>query len=143
MEFHYDYKICKKCGGKCCKSLPGAYFPDDIKKIFGSVEEAITSGSVAIDWLEADEPGYYLRPKTILTDSLYDGSWGGACIHLKENGCELSEEKRPSSCKAIKPSIGGECSADFPKPFKTEKEYASHLYKEMGIDLSIYRYLDR
>uniref|UniRef100_A0A6M3LEY7 Putative zinc-or iron-chelating protein n=1 Tax=viral metagenome TaxID=1070528 RepID=A0A6M3LEY7_9ZZZZ len=138
MEFHYDYEICKKCGGECCKKMPGAYTPKDIENIFGSVENAVKSGKVAIDWWEGKTPKYFMRPKTIKSNELYDPSWGGECTHLKENGCELTEEKRPSMCKIMKPYPDNNCRCELPKPFTNDKEYAVHLWKKSGIDLSVY-----
>ena len=85
MKFYYDYEICKKCGGKCCKALPGAYLPKDIKNIFGTVENAIKSGIVSIGWWEEKVRKHYMRPKTTESDELYDNTHIGQYIHLKEN----------------------------------------------------------
>lgn len=139
MKYHYNYELCRKCGGICCSKLAGAYLPKDIIKIFGSVEGAIKSDKVAIDWLEGRKNSYYMRPKTIHSDELYDPSWGGKCIHLKDYGCELSEKNRPSLCKALKPVDGDSCRLDIPKKFSNDKFYAVDKWKKSGIDLGKWR----
>lgn len=67
-------ELCSRCGGKCCKNLPGTYSPQDL---FGN--EVITKESIknlvmesdyiSIDRWEADDEYdkelYYLRPKIV------------------------------------------------------------------------------
>ena len=108
-----EAKVCAKCRGKCCRSLPGVAYPSDFKNRT-EIKKAIMSGKWAIDWWVGD-PGdgkeataYFVRPAT--TDKLgkiYDPSWGGQCIFLKENGCELKPKKRPKECRELKPNNNG------------------------------------
>lgn len=107
-------KICKKCGGKCCKSMPGAYYPEDfnLSEDFSKFEVALSSGEIAIDWWEGDarenleelDRTYFLRPS--IKDKigvLYDPSWGGECIFLTSKGCKLEGDERPLNCKKLEP----------------------------------------
>ena len=130
----YIPEICIKCGGDCCKRSPAPYTPKDISRIFGGIEKAIDSGTIAIDWWEGDRPIYFVRPKTIKTKALYDPSWGGQCIHLRTDGCKLSRDKMPTFCKALEPKDNGEC-VDHVKRFPS-KLLAAKLWKRSGIDLS-------
>lgn len=114
--------ICATCGGKCCKSLPGAALPTDFAEpLADSLEAAFSSGLWAIDWWEGDprglaydDPnavsrGYFLRPRTVGKMQLYDPSWGGECVHLGNKGCALPYEKRPAGCRLLEPSRGPVC----------------------------------
>jgi len=71
--FYYNYDICKKCGGNCCKALPGFALPKDIIKNFpdknlkNSVIKALKSKEWSIDWYEGAEETdgkdyYFIRP---------------------------------------------------------------------------------
>jgi hypothetical protein len=50
--FHYDEEVCQKCGGDCCKRMPGCAIPDDIAKLFPaetiqeSVKQALMSKNI-------------------------------------------------------------------------------------------------
>ena len=111
-------EICKKCGGKCCKAMPGSAYPEDFKEpLFESLLSAFKSGNWAIDWWEGDpregkeevDVAYYIRPRTKDNDALFDPSWGGECIFLNNNGCILKPEERPQSCRLLEPQENGEC----------------------------------
>jgi hypothetical protein len=111
-------KICKKCGGDCCKNVPGAYHPKDMlifgKKIKKGIVNAILSGEVAIDWYDGDprvrirgdklECVYYLRPRHFWADSLYDrGLAGTHCIYWESYGCQFKHDYRPRQCRELDP----------------------------------------
>lgn len=125
-------KECVKCRGACCKHLPAPYTPKDVVRIFGNVEGAIKSNLIAIDWWEADEPLYFIRPKVKEVSKLYDASWGGECIHLTESGCALPREKMPTFCKILKPrENGGTCSDGIKK--HNSKYVAGLLWKRLEL----------
>lgn len=109
MKEYYKPEICAKCGGECCKTMPAAYTPKDILRIFGSVKKAVCSGTVAIDWWEADRPLYFMRPKIVGVSELYDPTWGGVCIHYSDNGCLLDRDKMPTFCKTLEPKENDKC----------------------------------
>lgn len=110
-----DIKMCKKCGGKCCKQMPGSAYPEDFKKpLSKSLLIAFKSGNWAIDWWEGDptnkdnlEKAYYVRPRVKDNNNLFDPSFGGECIFLNENGCTLKPEERPQSCRLLEPRENG------------------------------------
>lgn len=109
---------CSKCGGQCCKRIPGNCVPEDIRRLFPaetlreSVIKALKTGKFSIDWWEADKPLYYIRPSTVTgAGKVYDGSWGGQCVFLTASGCELGPA-RPFNCKMLKPrrTEAGDCT---------------------------------
>jgi len=107
--------ICKECGGKCCKALPGANFPSD----FGlpdttALESALMRGLYTIDCWEGDprteehdeqiDHAYYVRPAVVGREGiLVDYSWGGRCTFLTGAGCSLEADKRPLNCQKLEP----------------------------------------
>ena len=147
--FHYDEEICKKCGGSCCKNLPGCSTPEDILKNYPSdtLEEAITKALVSkqwsVDWWEADPCRYYLRPaikksKILLgeeekTVKIFDPSFGGTCVFLSETGCLLEKENRPDECKRLKPVADKFSSCDIEG--ESGKLYYAKIWEESGINL--------
>ena len=134
MKEYLNSEICSKCGGKCCLRMPGCYTPNDITRIFRSVEDAIQSGLVAIDWWEAEGPLYYMRAAVLGVSNLYDPSWGGQCIHWSKEGCKLSREQMPTFCKTLEPKIDGKCDDHIKK--HNEKYLAGLLWKRSNLDLS-------
>jgi len=113
---YLNSKICKECGGACCKFMPGECFPEDFgKPLLENLMESFKSDNWAIDWWEGDprydegklEKAYFIRPKIKGVNKLFDPSRGGECIFLKEKGCALSPEKRPISCRLLEPKPKG------------------------------------
>jgi len=107
-------EICSACGGKCCKDIPGCYYPEDfnMENGYSKLKEALKTGKIAIDWWEGDPRegkdeytrGYFVRPATKWMEGvLYDPSWGGECIFLTNSGCQLEEDKRPLNCRKLEP----------------------------------------
>jgi len=137
MKEYFNPEICKKCGGECCKRQPAPYTPMDIMRIFGSVEIAIQSGKVAIDWWGEIEKLYFFRPKVQGVYQLYHPSWGGVCIHWTETGCELPREKMPYFCKIGKPSETRNCHPPYRR--HNERYYAGLLWKRTKIDFNQWR----
>lgn len=134
---------CSKCGGQCCKRIPGNCVPEDIRRLFPaetlreSVIKALKTGKFSIDWWEADKPLYYIRPSTVTgAGKVYDGSWGGQCVFLSETGCRLGDN-RPMNCKMLKPrtSINGKCFLNIKVNIK---KLFGRLWRK-HIDLSIFR----
>lgn len=71
--------LCRKCGGDCCKEMPGSYHPAQFGPALEGVAELLRAGKASIDWWEGDSvdargadgkktyvpiphKGYYLRP---------------------------------------------------------------------------------
>lgn len=107
-------KECARCGGLCCKRMPGHYSPSDFTDLsFEALKAEIEKGNIAIDWWEADPKEYYLRARQ-LGENVVHGSWGGICVNLTPEGCSLGWDERPLGCKALKPSKY-ECSSSYTK----------------------------
>lgn len=114
---YLNIEICKKCGGVCCKKLPGATYPEDFEEpLLESLVETFKSGDWAIDWWEGNpthtgrreiDKAYYVRPRTKNSTKLFNPSWGGGCIFLDKKGCKLLPEERPKSCRMLEPKLGG------------------------------------
>lgn len=130
-EVYLPEPWCKECGGRCCKNMGCHYSPDDFKdKSFEALKSEIEKGKISIDWWAADEPEYYLRARHV-DAPIVDGSWGGICINLTENGCSLSFEDRPLGGKALKPVRSFGCPNFYTKEMcKNDwKPYAETLKK--------------
>jgi hypothetical protein len=112
----------------------------DIIRIFGSVENAVKSGKVAIDWWEGDPGEYFMRPKTVGKEhKLFDPSWGGICIHYSPfSGCILNRNEMPYICKILVPGVD---SCKNPLPV-SEKLLSAKSFRDAGIDLESFREID-
>lgn len=115
---YLNIEICKRCGGKCCKAMPGGCLPEDFgESLLENLTKAFKTGNYAVDWWEGDptgndeiECGYYVRPKVKGVDRIYDPSWGGECIFFTNGkGCELSPSERPANCRLLEPKETGNC----------------------------------
>jgi Fe-S-cluster containining protein len=107
--------LCKKCGGRCCNTLPGSAFPIDFGITDASsstnlLKECLTSGRWCVDWWEGDPTGeglsraYFIRPVIEGCEGrLKHPTWGGKCTFLGVTGCELTSDKRPLECKMLEP----------------------------------------
>lgn len=110
--------ICRMCGGKCCKGMPGLTLPvdwgaPDRLVMATKLVDALATGRYAIDWWEGDpadgplEQCYYVRPAVVGHENqLRHASWGGQCTFLGPRGCSMEFHDRPSECRALKPSPG-------------------------------------
>lgn len=99
--------------------MPGIAFPEDFgPDLKTAVNEALLTRRWAIDWWEGDprdgmyelDQCYYVRPAT--KHALFwprDGSWGGECTFLSDNGCQLEFSSRPKSCRMLEPASDGHC----------------------------------
>lgn len=110
VENNENREICSKCGGKCCKQCGGHYSPDDFDEIsIEALKKRIDKGDISIDWWDGDVVcgdlyrTLYLRARHVGADKV-DPSWGGKCLHLKKDGCDLSFENRPLACRDLIPS---------------------------------------
>jgi hypothetical protein len=111
MKGHYNYSICKGCGGLCCQRCAGSYIPSDFKEpiTVEFIVSLLQTGKVAIDWWEQENPIYYLRPRHV-DEPAIKGSWGGTCVNwTRENGCSLPETERPYQCRMLVPALDLSC----------------------------------
>ena len=66
-------ELCAKCGGMCCKNIPGAYSPEDLFDHEPTEEEIfnlVNTQPISIDKWDADEDSdykdlYFLRPRIL------------------------------------------------------------------------------
>ena len=121
---NYENKeLCAKCGGDCCKRVPGEARPEDFggsEKLIKNLTAAFKTRKWAIDWWEGDprpknrvkvkdrlDRTYYVRParkKYAGKDwKICDPAWDGECAFLTKTGCELEHDRRPSTCKLVEP----------------------------------------
>lgn len=115
---NYNYLMCAKCGGSCCKMSAGLYHPKDFSEItVAHLVERIRKENIAIDWWEGDvtvngktyggSSGriHYLRPQH-KGEKKVCPSWGGICANFtQEKGCSLQEKDRPFQCRMLIPNI--------------------------------------
>ena len=113
-------EICAKCGGKCCKRLPGGAVPADFgKPLLENLAKALATGDWAIDWHYRNifgdnmEPTYYIRPAIRAEEGEeyplyhYAVRGDGKCIFLTPSGCRLPFAQRPTECRMLEPSEDG------------------------------------
>src|SRR5688500_5956126 len=51
-----DLATCRACGGKCCKTLPGAYLPDQLTD--DELASGLATGRLVLAWWDGDpRPG--------------------------------------------------------------------------------------
>ena len=110
--------ICAACGGKCCKTIPGIYWPSDIVPLTADRIAAMIRADLAcIDWwegpIEPEAPSrcLFLRGRAVNDHGAITGSWGGQCTQLTEQGCRLEWEARPRVCRELMPgaTLGDDC----------------------------------
>lgn len=106
-------EVCAECGGACCKRMSGGTFPEDFgPDVEKNLREAFAAGSWSIDWWDGELNGavapLFVRPRH-KDAPVVDGSWGGECIFLEEDGCSLSPEDRPTTCRELEPKRNEDC----------------------------------
>jgi hypothetical protein len=108
--------------------MPGSLLPRDVSDTLDTVAikksllAMLESGKYSVDHYVGDpfaDPksllsysvnGYYVRPAVKGAEHRwFDDSWGGACTFHSESGCDLSEDSRPSECRALTPAIDAGC----------------------------------
>lgn len=102
-------EICEECG-QCCKRC-GCYFsPDDFTEIsFDFLKKEIEKGYISIEYFEGNIINqnvgvYILRIRNQGAPIVDSGYKRTPCILLKEDGCKLDYEHRPSGGKLLIPS---------------------------------------
>lgn len=122
-----DTKLCTKCGGACCKRLPGAAEPEDFgapnkRVLVKNLRAALKTGNWCFDWWEGDpRPGkeklsraYFVRPAIVdYTGQRFHPAWEGTCSLLTKTGCSLSYKERPIGCRGLKPVPSLDCKATY------------------------------
>jgi len=146
---YQNAEVCAACGGECCKKAPGAAWPED----FEEVNEALflrlaESGDWAVDWWEGPLPGeedqewgprYFWRPKAREDRGLFAPLWFGTCRLLRDDGCALTFDERPSGCRMLVPvpeRLG--CRYCSPGGYENPKEDAARKWlphRQLFLDL--------
>lgn len=110
-----DFEICAKCGGRCCKWMPGEAFPEDVLANFpnnsfeDAVEQALDSGMWVMDNYNGP---LVLRPRgekdhnEIVSNRTFGPN---KCGFLTESGCKLKGGKKPRICRELVPKVEGGC----------------------------------
>ena len=109
--------ICAPCGGKCCQTAPGAYFPADFgttdAEIRASVRAALLAGTAALS--DYDEDPYVRAPirgrtgivqEVVVFRFAFERS-KSPCANLTATGCSLEFDRRPTQCRALVPDPAG------------------------------------
>jgi hypothetical protein len=129
---HPSEEHCARCGGKCCKFMPGATHPEQFgapnkQVLVQNIFHALTTGQWTVDWWEGDpapDERYmgkcmYLRPAIVGREhELEHPAWGGEaeCTFLGQEGCGLEPGHRPEECRSLRVGEGGQCGEkDFGK----------------------------
>lgn len=123
--------ICKSCGGRCCKNCGCVYSPDDFGMMtFGNLKEELEKGKISItsSFIIGDKNvSYYLllRARNIHRKIVDLFSAKTTCSLLGENGCELSDDKRPQGGVLYIPSSDGNCKGLYTEQIGL-KEWSNH-----------------
>lgn len=133
---HENYELCKKCGGECCRHFPCALFPEDlkVKKITEEIIRKKLEDGFCVDTSVQGLFGrvyYFIHPRCVT-------EWDTRCYFLSDNGCELSEEDRPSGGRALIPNINpcmcrpvkGYSSKDAARAWNPYRRILEKLYQE-------------
>jgi hypothetical protein len=109
-----DIGRCAVCGGRCCKTAPGRFVPDDLEQWGGiqvdSVVALLATETAAIDCGLVGSMNSKMAPILMLAarglnrpelDFLHGPM---RCTHLTANGCSFPLDKRPFECAVIVPS---------------------------------------
>lgn len=140
MDNNENKEICAHCGGACCKGGPGIYHPDDFAP--ATMRETILAGLRAglfqIDWWEAEQRGYYLRPAIKNDTRTFSPAWGGECANLGPEGCALPFQARPRGCRELVPHKSMRCGG----PESYDKEQAKDAWANCKIFKDIIKELE-
>ncbi len=99
-------ELCSKCSGKCCKTHAGRAIPEDFGSTRAESEAGLKHAFETKMW--AIEPflgTLAVRPAHVGNAKLYDEYYdlNCRCVFLRQNGCVLPFEKRPYTCRMLKP----------------------------------------
>lgn len=139
-KIYIDDNLCKKCGGKCCKRSGCTFFPQDFERMsYNYLLEVLNKEYISISSeinFDVDQKGnliwmpkLYLRIRNNNREIVDLVSYKSGCSILTENGCPLSEEKRPSMALSYKPMPNGECfqTIEYDKIIKAWDKYQDVL----------------
>lgn len=126
MKFENN-KLCKECGGKCCKATSCLYAPEDFKEI--SVEHFLRlydEGKIMFSQVSKQDGGtpyshWLVKPAQIDTPGIQTNIMVGnsPCIHLTESGCKKDFYHRPRGGKLLEPKM---VEVEDCKPYYTGKK---------------------
>lgn len=145
-----DLDTCRRCGGQCCKTLPGAFLPGQLGET--DIRAGLAAGRLVLAWWDGDpRPGmqcfdvdcdggcprctaegrlrraYYLRPRNVNSrPGPFDASTQGACTLLGPAGCTLPFGQRPAGCQnlLVNRADPGNCH-EYAVPTRSFKHYAA------------------
>lgn len=110
-----NQKLCKKCGGRCCKKESCLYAPEDFEEItFENLlelyqKEQIMFSSV-LDYTETKIKAWIVRPPQVDCERIQLNIWENSrCAFLTDTGCSYDYHHRPRGAKLLIPrEIAGE-----------------------------------
>lgn len=145
-----DLATCRSCGGKCCKTLPGAYLPGQLSA--PDLRDGLASGRLVLAWWDGDprpdrncldvdcdgtcprclapdrlHRAYYVRPRNARSpEGPFDPTSTGSCLLLGPTGCTLAFDGRPAGCQnlLVNRLSPGDCH-DYAVPTRSFKHYAA------------------
>lgn len=107
----YDKKVCKECGGECCKGQGCMLMPFDIEP-FEKVHiiELLENGEYSIRAFYEENMAYpYMIAREVGQTAFAVLSPHTRCAHLTKKGCKFSDEERPTGGIAVIPNFHGYC----------------------------------
>ncbi len=138
MRNNTNNKMCKECGGICCKEVGCIYLPTDFESMnINYLINLINKGNISIsgELYNIGNKAFsylpFLRARNKDADIVDLITLGGPCKLLTANGCKLDISERPALGQRIIPTkIGGPCKKDYEleEPYKWLK-YSETLEK--------------
>lgn len=109
MEYGTNNKLCKRCGGSCCKNYPCSFSPYDFIDInnFDYMKRILDTGYFVIDFFTDKEKNiFYIRTRGLQDDGIVINhrSLENECVLHKNNKCELDYYSRPTGGALLIPS---------------------------------------
>lgn len=113
----FNKKICKECGGRCCKNCGCIYSVDDFKSLtYGNLKSELDQGRASIIStfvISSNCISYFLslRARNIDRDVVDLFSAKTTCFLLTEIGCSLDDFKRSQGGVLYIPHENGNCES--------------------------------
>lgn len=128
---------CAACGGRCCKTCPGMFAPEDlgapdVERMRAEIRSALDAGA-QVDWWEGDprngkdelERCYFVRAPIAIDGAVYSPTFGGTCGWLTPTGCSRAFDNRPTACRELLPRKEERGSCETPSAYSKRRMSAA------------------
>lgn len=114
IETNISCSICKKCQGQCCKTSGCGLLPCDVEDMsVEGIKKMLDTGKYSISYIVQLEPVIPIASLTSREEGrgrIANSLIRSKCSLLKEDGCTLSEEERPTQALLLIPGENMNCT---------------------------------